>query len=304
MQPLATGVSYFDLNFQGRERVIACAVLHGSGGVAIVDPGPTSTLPVLRRHLADSGMSMADVTTILLTHIHLDHAGATGTLVRENPKLRVYVHEIGAPHMADPAKLVASAARLYGDAMDRLWGEIAPVPPAALTTLNGGERLDVGGRTLDVAYTPGHASHHVSYLSADSGVAFVGDTAGVRVVPGGFVLPPTPPPDIDLEAWAKSLTTLEGWHAETLLITHYGAASPTPHHLTAMRDHLGLVGRLSKESLAVEGEDASKEAWFVDRVRRELRRTLRDADAAAYEISGRFDLNWRGLARYWRKKEN
>jgi len=304
MQPLATGVSYFDLNFQGRERVIACEVLHGSGGVAIIDPGPTSTLPVLRRHLADSGMSMADVTTILLTHIHLDHAGATGTLVRENPKLRVYVHEIGAPHMADPAKLVASATRLYGDAMDRLWGEIAPVPPAALTTLNGGERLDVGGRTLDVAYTPGHASHHVSYLSADSGVAFVGDTAGVRVVPGGFVLPPTPPPDIDLEAWAKSLTTLEGWHAETLLITHYGAASPTPHHLTAMRDHLGLVGRLSKESLAVEGEDASKEAWFVDRVRRELRRTLSDADAAAYEISGRFDLNWRGLARYWRKKEN
>jgi glyoxylase-like metal-dependent hydrolase (beta-lactamase superfamily II) len=302
MQPLASGVSYFDLNFQGRERVIACAVLHGSGGVAIVDPGPTSTLPVLRRHLAKAGISMADVTTILLTHIHLDHAGATGTLVRENPKLRVYVHEIGAPHMADPAKLVASATRLYGDAMDRLWGEIAPVPPAALTTLSGGERLDVGGRRLDVAYTPGHASHHVSYLSADSGVAFVGDTAGVRVVPGGFVLPPTPPPDIDLEAWAKSLTTLEGWHAETLLITHYGAASPTPHHLTAMRDHLGLVGRLSKESLAVEGEDASKEAWFVDRVRRELRRTLSETDASAYEISGRFDLNWRGLARYWRKK--
>src|SRR5262249_18530660 len=244
------------------------------------------------------------VTTILLTHIHLDHAGATGTLVRENPKLRVFVHEIGAPHMADPAKLVASATRLYGDAMERLWGEIAPVPPEAMITLTGGERLEVGGRTLDVAYTPGHASHHVSYLSADSGVAFVGDTAGVRVVPNGFVLPPTPPPDIDLEAWAKSLTTLEGWGAETLLITHFGAASPTRHHLTAMRDHLGLVGRLSKESLAVEGEDASKEAWFVDQVRRELRRTLSDADATTYEISGGFDLNWRGLARYWRKKEN
>jgi glyoxylase-like metal-dependent hydrolase (beta-lactamase superfamily II) len=304
MQPLASGVSYFDLNFQGRQRVIACAVLHGPGGVAIVDPGPTSTLPALRRNLTEAGISMADVTTILLTHIHLDHAGATGTLVRENPKLRVYVHEIGAPHMADPAKLVASATRLYGDAMDRLWGEIAPVPPAALTTVKGGERLDVGGRTLDVAYTPGHASHHVSYLSADSGVAFVGDTAGVRVVPDGFVLPPTPPPDIDLEAWANSLTTLERWSAETLLITHFGAASRTRHHLTTMRDHLGLVGWLSKESLAVAGGDASKEAWFVDRVRRELRRTLSDDDAAAYEISGRFDLNWRGLARYWRKKEN
>lgn len=303
MQTLAAGVSYFDLDFQGRPRVIACAVLHGPGGVAIVDPGPSSTLPALRRHLSAAGISLADVTTILLTHIHLDHAGATGTLVRENPHLRVYVHEIGAPHMADPAKLIASATRLYGDAMDRLWGEIAPVPPAAMITLRGGERLDVGGRSVEVAYTPGHASHHVSYFSADSGVAFVGDTAGVSVVPRGFVLPPTPPPDIDLEIWAESLSTLERWQAETLLVTHFGPASPTRPHLIEMRDHLGLVARLSKESLSVDGEDAVKEGWFVDQVRRELRRTLNDSDASSYEVSGRFDLNWRGLARYWRKKE-
>ena len=143
MQPLAAGVSYFDLNFQHRPRVIACAVLHGPGGVAIIDPGPSSTLPALHRTLSAAGMSLGDVTTILLTHIHLDHAGATGTLVRENPNVRVYVHEIGAPHMADPGKLIASATRLYGDAMDRLWGEFAPVPPAAMTTLRGGERLEV-----------------------------------------------------------------------------------------------------------------------------------------------------------------
>jgi glyoxylase-like metal-dependent hydrolase (beta-lactamase superfamily II) len=295
-------VSYFDLNFQDRPRVIACAVLHGPGGVAIVDPGPASTLPVLHRHLAASGISMADVTTILLTHIHLDHAGATGTLVRENPRLRVYVHELGAPHMADPAKLIASATRLYGDEMDRLWGEFAPVPPEAMTTLRGGERLEVAGRSLEVAYTPGHAIHHVSFFSADSGVAFVGDTAGVRVVPSGFVLPPTPPPDIDLEVWAQSLATIDRWEAETLLVTHFGPASPTRPHLTEMRDHLGLVGRLSKESLSIDGEDEAKEGWFVERVRRELRRSLSDSDAASYEISGRFDLNWRGLARYWRKK--
>src|SRR5262245_46393860 len=135
MQTLAAAVTYCDRNCQGRQHVIACALLHGPGGVAIVDPGPSSTLPALRRHLSAAGMSLADVTTILLTHIHLDHAGATGTLIRENPKLRVYVHEIGAPHMADPAKLIASATRLYGDAMDRLWGEIAPVPPAAMTTM-------------------------------------------------------------------------------------------------------------------------------------------------------------------------
>jgi glyoxylase-like metal-dependent hydrolase (beta-lactamase superfamily II) len=302
MQTLAAGVSYFDLNFQSRPRVIACAVIHGPGGVAIVDPGPTSTLPILHRHLADAGIAMGDVTSILLTHIHLDHAGATGTMVRENPKLRVYVHEIGAPHMADPAKLIASATRLYGDAMDRLWGEFAPVPPAAMVALRGGERIEAGGRSLEVAYTPGHASHHESYFSGDSGVAFVGDTAGVRVVPGGFVLPPTPPPDIDLEIWRHSLATIDRWHPDTLLVTHFGPASPSAAHLTEMQDHLELVGRLSKESLAVEGDDSAKETWFVDRVRRELRRSLSDDDALTYEISGGFDLNWRGLARYWRKK--
>lgn len=302
MQTLAAGMSFFDLNFQERTRVIACGVIQGAGGVAIVDPGPSSTLPTLQRTLAESGIAMSDVTSLLLTHIHLDHAGATGTLVRENPGLRVYVHEIGAPHMVDPTKLVASATRLYGDAMDRLWGEIAPVPSEALIALRGGERIAAGGRSLDVAYTPGHASHHVSYFSHDTGVAFIGDTAGVRVVPGGFVLPPTPPPDIDLESWKDSLATIGRWSPETLLLTHFGPASPSSPHLTELADHLDLVGRLAKESLGVDGDDSEKEAWFVERVRRELRRHLSDADAASYEISGRFDLNWRGLARYWRKR--
>ena len=302
METLAAGISYFDLNFQGRPRVIACGVLHGPGGVAIVDPGPSSTLPTLRRHLAAAGISLADVTTILLTHIHLDHACATGTLVLENPRLQVYVHEVGAPHMADPAKLIASATRLYGDEMDRLWGEFAPVPRDVMVTLRGGERIEAGGRALEVAYTPGHAAHHVSYFSPESGVAFVGDTAGVRVVPNGFVLPPTPPPDIDLEIWRESLATIDRWRPETLLLTHFGPATPSAPHLSEVSEHIDLVGRLSKESLAVEGGDSAKETWFVDRVRRELRRSLSDPDASAYEVSGRFDLNWRGLARYWRKK--
>jgi glyoxylase-like metal-dependent hydrolase (beta-lactamase superfamily II) len=302
MHPLATGISYFDLNFQNRQRVIACGVLHGPGGVAIIDPGPSTTLPVLRQTLSAAGITLDDVTALVLTHIHLDHAGATGTLVREHPHLRVYVHEIGAPHMIDPGKLIASATRLYGDAMDRLWGEIAPVPAEAMTTLNGGERIDVAGRTLDVVYTPGHASHHVSFFSSDSGVAFVGDTAGICVVENGFVMPPTPPPDIDLEAWADSLTTIERWQPETLFITHFGPASPSRPHLTAMRDHLGLVGRLARESLALEGVDAVKEEWFVEQIRRELRRTLSEAEASKYALSGGFDLSWRGLSRYWRKK--
>lgn len=302
MLTLAAGVGFFDLQFHARARVIACAVLHGQGGVAIVDPGPSSTLPVLRSELAGAGIAFSDVRAILLTHIHLDHAGATGTLVREYPHLRVYVHAVGAPHMADPGKLIASATRLYGDQMDELWGEFAPVPAASMITLIGGERIETGGRVLEVAYTPGHASHHVSYFSAETGVAFVGDTAGVSVVPNGFVLPPTPPPDINLELWRDSLSTIEAWRPETLLLTHFGPKAPAGAHIVELRSHLDLVGRLAAESLGIEGDDAVKEAWYVERVRRELRCHLSDADAAAYEISGRFDLNWRGLARYWRKR--
>jgi glyoxylase-like metal-dependent hydrolase (beta-lactamase superfamily II) len=186
--------------------------------------------------------------------------------------------------------------------MDSLWGELAPVPRDAMTTLRGGEQIDVGGRRFDVAYTPGHATHHVSYFSADTGVAFVGDTAGVRTVDGGFVLPPTPPPDIDLEIWRDSLTTIDRWRPQTLLITHYGDVTSPGAHLSEMRDHLDLVGRLSRMSLEMEGDDADREAWYVDQIRRELRRHLGEVDAVTYEISGRFDVNWRGLARYWRKR--
>ena len=304
MIALASGLSYLDLRFQAVPRVIATAVLHGPGGVALVDPGPASALPTLRATLGDAGIAIADVTTLLLTHIHLDHAGATGTLVRENPRLRVHVHEKGAPHLIDPAKLLVSATRLYGDAMERLWGEVRPVPPEALVVLKGGERIEAGGRVLEVEYTPGHASHHVSYFTRDAGVAFVGDTAGVRLVPDGYVLPPTPPPDIDLEAWRESLARIEHWGAGTLFLTHFGPSAPVAPHLTAFADHLELTGRLVMASLAQEGSDEAREGWFADQIRGELRRRMTEADAVAYEIAGRFDLNWRGLARYWRKRSN
>jgi glyoxylase-like metal-dependent hydrolase (beta-lactamase superfamily II) len=204
--------------------------------------------------------------------------------------------------MVDPAKLLASAARLYGDAMERLWGEVAPVPKEALTILAGGERIEAGGRRLDVAYTPGHASHHVSYFSADTGIAFVGDVGGVKTLPNAFVLPPTPPPDIDLELWSDSLTTIESWSPDTLFLTHFGPSAPPGPHLIELRDHLDLTARLVKESLAREGEDSDREAWFTEQISRELRRRLSEADARSYEVAARFDLNWRGLARYFRKR--
>jgi glyoxylase-like metal-dependent hydrolase (beta-lactamase superfamily II) len=282
--------------------VIATAVLHGAGGVALIDPGPSTSLPRLRVELAALGVSVADVTAVLLTHIHLDHGGATGTLVREQPGIRVLVHERGAPHLADPSKLLASATRLYGDQMDYLWGEVLPVPASAITALAGGERVTEGGRVLDVAYTPGHASHHVSFFNEESGVAFVGDTAGVRIVPNGIALPPTPPPDIDLELWAGSLDTIERWRPGTLFLTHFGPVTPIAAYLAELRDHLDVIAAICRQSLALPGDDAGREAWFIGQMRSMLRRKLAAADAETYEIAGRFDLNWRGLARYFRKK--
>jgi glyoxylase-like metal-dependent hydrolase (beta-lactamase superfamily II) len=216
--------------------------------------------------------------------------------------LRVFVHEKGAPHLIDPSKLVASATRLWGDDMHRLWGDVHPVPPAHLSILQGGERLEAGGRDLDVAYTPGHASHHVSFFNADTGVAFVGDTAGVRLFEGGFNMPPTPPPDIDLEAWDNSIARIGRWRPSTLFITHFGPHAPVGPHLTELADHLRLTSGLAKASLAREGSDEAREVWFADEIRRELRRRMSESDAHAYEVAGRFDLSWRGLARYWRKK--
>ena len=302
MDVLAAGISFFDLNFQGSPRVIATAVLHGPQGVALVDPGPASSLPALRRALQGAGMSMGDVTSLVLTHIHLDHAGATGTLVAENPRLRVYVHQRGAPHLVDPSKLLASASRLYGDAMDRLWGPVQPVPASAITALAGGEQVHAGGRLLLAGNTPGHASHHMSYLCRETGIAFVGDVAGIQLMPNGFVLPPTPPPDIDLEVWAASLAHIEAWSPSTLFLTHFGPSSSLGPHLDALRKHLDLVARLAQTSLAREESDEAREAWFVQACRVELRRRSSEADAHAYEVAAPFGLNWRGLARYWRKR--
>jgi glyoxylase-like metal-dependent hydrolase (beta-lactamase superfamily II) len=249
------------------------------------------------------GIAVADLRAVMLTHIHLDHAGATGTLVQENPSLRVYVHEKGAPHLVAPEKLIASATRLYGDDMQRLWGEFRPVPQDALLVLKGGERVNAGGRDLAVAYTPGHASHHVSYFSADTGIAFVGDTAGIRLQPGGFIMPPTPPPDIDLEAWRDSLRRIADWRADTIFVTHFGPHTPVGAHLTEMASHLELTASLVKASLARSGSDEDREQWVTEELRRELRRRMSESEARAYEVAGRFDLSWRGLARYWRKKQ-
>jgi glyoxylase-like metal-dependent hydrolase (beta-lactamase superfamily II) len=298
---LAAGLTYIDLQFLGRAHAIATGVIHSPGSVALVDPGPTTCLPVLEAELARQGLRLSDVTQILLTHIHLDHGGATGTILERHPGIRVLVHERGAPHLVDPSKLLDSATRLYGTDMERLWGAVRPVPRESLIRLAGGERVAAGGREFQVAYTPGHASHHVSYFDDSSGVAFVGDTAGVTV-DGGYVLPPTPPPDIDLELWKTSIEGIARWGPSTLFLTHFGPVTRVGPHLDELVSNLATVAALVKLSLAEDGTDEDRRARFVDRLRLELQRKMPEAQALTYEAATPLDLMWLGLARYWRKR--
>lgn len=289
-----------DLQFRGHRRVIATAVLRGPDGVLLVDPGPTSCLPVLEQGLASLGATLADVRHVLLTHIHLDHAGAAGTIAARVPQARVFVHERGAPHLVDPAKLLASATRLYGDQMDVLWGRFEAVPAAQVTVLTGGERLDVAGRPVRVAYTPGHAVHHVSYLDETTGVAFVGDTCGIRVV-RDYTIAATPPPDIDLAAWRASLDTIEAWQPASLFLTHFGAVTGARAHIVHYREVLEDVAQVVKASLDGDGDDAARAAAFAARMRERAGQALSPAEEAALELAAPFDQIWAGMARYWRK---
>ena len=302
MQTIARGITCGDLMFLGKPRVIATAVLQGPAGVALVDPGPSTCLERLRELLSEQGIALGDIRAVLLTHIHLDHAGATGTLVRENPEIEVYVHERGAPHMADPAKLLSSAGRLYGDDMDRLWGEFLPVPQDNLTVLRGGERISVADREFEVAYTPGHASHHVSFFDRSSGVAFVGDTAGIRTGTGLFVLPPTPPPDIDIEVWKSSAALIDRWQAETLFITHFGAHGDPATHLASLVEHLDGVAALAKTIVEQDVTAEERAGLFTDQARRYLQRHMPDTAAALYDQAAPLWQCWLGLARYWKKQ--
>ncbi len=271
-----------DVMHLGRPHVIGCWQV----GDVLVDPGPESSLPTLLEALGDERPR-----ALLLTHIHLDHAAATGAMVRRWPGLEVYVHERGAAHLIDPARLLASAERLYGDQMQRLWGEIVPVPEGNVTALAGDERV-LGMR---VAYTPGHASHHVSYLHEDSGTAFVGDVAAVKIPGVDLVVPPTPPPDIDVETWIDSIEIVEAWAPERLALTHFGAIDDPAPHLALVKERLREEATLAR--------DLSEDA-YEQRHRDLVAERAESADSAEELIQCvPPQYQWRGLNRYWTKLE-
>jgi len=268
-----------DVHHQGNASVICCWQVDD----VLVDPGPESTIDVVLDALGDE-----QPRALLLTHIHFDHAGAAGALVREWPDLEVWVHERGARHLVDPTRLVASAKRLYGDEFDTLWGEVVPIPERSLRVLRGGESID----GWDVAYTPGHASHHVSYRHQSSGWVFPGDTCGVRLPAGDLLLPPTPPPDIDLDAWYASLDAIEAWEPERLAITHFGDYGNAPEHLARLRAALAywseLASRVDAQTYAAALRAAAEEAYDP-------------VNAAAFGQAMPADQQWIGLDRWFQR---
>jgi len=223
-----TDLEPIDLLHVGVERSVGCYVLDSADGPALFDCGPSATIDALKAGLASRGLQLTDIRHLLLSHIHLDHAGAAGVLVREHPALQVHVSEIGAPHLIDPERLERSARRLYGDTFDDLWGELVPVPAQNVQIA---APVVVG---LTCFPTPGHASHHVSYLDPD-GTLYAGDAAGVRIHPGRYVMPPTPPPDVDVDGWQQTIDEMERRAPERLALIHFGVVDDPVSHLARLR---------------------------------------------------------------------
>jgi glyoxylase-like metal-dependent hydrolase (beta-lactamase superfamily II) len=276
---LAAAEQPIDLFHTGVARTVGAYLLDTSGGLSLFDCGPASCVPALKAGLAERGYELRDVKRLLLSHIHLDHAGAAGVLVREHPELTVWVSEIGAPHLVDPSRLERSARRLYGDTFDDLWGELAPVPEANVRIASD----RVAG--LEVFPAPGHASHHVCYF--DGTTLYSGDAAGVRIQPSRIVLPPTPPPDVDVEGWYRTLEEIERRAPERLALIHFGLADDVSRHLGELRERLDAwAGRV---------EEGASEEEFVAAAKADLPAE----EAEDYDRAMPFWQSYQGLKRYW-----
>ena len=277
------GVEPLDLLHLGRERVIGCYLLDTEEGPALFDCGPASCFGTLVERLRERGVALHDVRHLLLSHIHLDHAGATGVLVREHPGLQVHVSEIGAPHLIDPSKLISSATRLYGDELEPLWGEIVPVSRDNVHV--------VSDRVLGLECFPsaGHASHHVCYLDGD-GTLYAGDAAGVRIAPSAFVLPPTPPPDVNVEAWHATVDAIRRRSPERLALIHFGVFDDVARHLDELEQRL--------DAWTERVADGASEQEFVAAVLAELDPAAADEYAQAMPL----EQSFAGLRRYVEKR--
>jgi glyoxylase-like metal-dependent hydrolase (beta-lactamase superfamily II) len=295
-------VRTIDLHFLGQPGIVAAFQLGTGDDIALIEVGPGSTSQALLQALNDSGIGLEQVRHLLVTHVHLDHAGAAGLLLERMPNARLYVHEIGAPHLIDPSKLIASATRIYGKLMDRLWGAIIPVPADRVVTLRDNQVLELAGRRLQVLYTPGHAVHHVTFRDLASGEMFVGDVAGARMQGCDYVRPPTPPPDLDLDAWDASLDRINSLNPTALYVTHFGRFGDTRRQVEELRRRLRSWEEIVFAAMRV-GQDQAAIAVGLQRLGdEELARVVGPDVIRQYEMASSYVMNVSGYERYLRKR--
>ena len=292
-------IETMDLGFMETQEIIASFLLVGEGSAAVIETGPTTCIENFMRGLKNRGVAPEDVEQVFLTHVHLDHAGASGNLTELLPNATFYVHEIGYPHLVDPSKLLKSATRLYGERMEELWGEVRPVPEDRLKELKGGEEIETAGGVLSAHYTPGHAYHHLAFYEPRSVTLFAGDVAGVRLPGQSYVRPPTPPPEVDVEAWKGSIETIRKLAPEVLCPTHFGSYEDTGRHLSELEQRL-QEWLLFVEERMDEGrsqEDIVEE--FSARGDEELLREGADSkETDRYQLAGNYEYLVAGLMRY------
>jgi glyoxylase-like metal-dependent hydrolase (beta-lactamase superfamily II) len=298
----AVATQTIDLRFLDQPGAIASYLLRSDEEAALVDAGPGTTLPALLTALDGLSVAPHQVRHLLITHIHLDHAGAAGALLRHLPEARVYVHEAGARHLIDPSRLIGSATRVYGSLMKRLWGDMLPVPEDRIVVVHDGQLLELAGRRLQILYAPGHAVHHVVYRDLDEGSMYVGDVAGVRMPGSSYVRPPTPPPDLDLEAWEATIDRLAALRPTALYISHFGRTTGTEEHLDQLRTRLRTWEQLVLEHMQA-GEDRAAITLALQRASdRELSQLATPENARQYEMAGSSAMNVAGYERYLRQR--
>jgi len=293
-----TPVITLDLNFQGKSQTIASYLIRHSTGAMLIESGPGSCLASLQAGLAANGLAPSDVTHVLLTHIHLDHAGAAGWLARQGAL--VYVHPVGAPHMLNPEKLLASAARIYGDRMQTLWGDFLPVPENRLIIPGDGEEISIGAHRLVPINTPGHAEHHYAYLFED--ICFSGDVGGVRIPGFRYLRVPMPPPELNFGRWHESLSRLRKESFARLAPTHFGIFDDPEWHLNQLEQELWAAEKWLERVMPADPPVEQLRREFAEWVgARSQQAGLSTGALRAFELANPLGMSADGLQRYWRK---
>lgn len=303
IQQLEPDLFLIDHELQGVPRTIASYLLTDGDDLTLIETGPTTTMETLLGGVRAAGFDPERITRLVVTHIHLDHAGAAGALLQRLPRARLFVHRVGAPHMADPSRLLASATRIFEKDMERLWGKVLPVPEERMVILDDEARIRVGNRILNALHTPGHAPHHLAYCDLESDVMFTGDVAAVRLDDSAYLRPPTLPPEVDIELWRQSIARLRALRPRRLYLTHFGPSNDPEWHFDSVLTRLFFLTGWVEARLAAEPDTKIlADEWFRREAKEVVATTGRDDLGEPYELVAGSRMNVEGLARYLRKK--